>query len=79
MPKIKRLGVDRRKTVLKTVEARRGFDNHTALAKECGMKVSTMQKRYREPGTMTLDEVYRITKGNITAEEALILVNGGNG
>lgn len=78
MPKVKALAVDQRSIILRTVEARRGFTCHTELARESGMKETTMRKRFREPGTMTLDEAYRVTKGNITPEEALQLLRGGN-
>lgn len=77
MPKVKPLAVDQRRVVLRTIEARMACDSHSELARRTGMAISTLTRKFREPGTLTLDEVYRITGGDITADEALTLLKGG--
>ena len=77
MPKIKPLAIDQRIVILKTAEARQGFRSHSEMARRIGMKVSTLGKRFREPGTITLDELARMTGGTLTADEALQLIGGG--
>ena len=68
---------DERTQYLKIAEARLGMSTHTELARTCGMKTSTLTKRFREPGTATLDEVAAMTRGKLTPEEAWSLLNGG--
>lgn len=68
--------VDPRSVILRTAEARQGLRNHTELSKQCGMKVSTLTKRFRLPGTMTLDEVRAVVGLTLTDAEAWELVTG---
>ena len=68
---------DERTKLLCLAETRHGMTTHTELSKESGMKISTLTKRFRMPGTATLDEVAAMTKGQLTPEEAWSLVNGG--
>ena len=68
---------DERTQYLRIAEARRGIRNHAELAKETGINHSTVRKRFRLPGTATLDEVQAIVAGVLTPEEAWSLVNGG--
>ena len=77
MPRIKPLHIDNRIVILKTAEARQGYRNHSDMARHTGMAVSTINKRFREPGSITLDELARMTRGSLTAEEALQLIGGG--
>lgn len=69
--------IDPRTTILIEAEARRGLLSHAEMARETGMNVKTVQKRFRLPGTATLDEVRAMVRGaNLTPEEALRLVEG---
>ena len=67
---------DERIVILKIAEARRGCRNHSELARDTGINVKTMQKRFRLPGTMTLDELRAVASGVLTADEALELIGG---
>lgn len=69
--------LDERTKLLCIAETRLGMMTHTELSKECGIKISTLTKRFRLPGTATLDEVAAMTRGQLTPEEAWSLVNGG--
>ena len=77
MPAVRLNTIDPRSIILREAEARQGFRNHTDMARHIGMKTSTLTKRFREPGSCTLDEIARMTRGSLTAEEALILIGGG--
>jgi len=77
MPKVKPLAVDPRSIVLRTSIARQGYLNASECARDKGMAISTLHKRMNHPGTMTLDEFYGITKGNLTNEELAIMAGGG--
>lgn len=76
MPKIKPLAIDQRTVILKTAEARQGYRNHSDMARSIGMKTSTLTKRFRLPGTATLDEIRAMVGGVLTADEALKLIRG---
>ena len=76
MPKIKPLAIDQRIVILKTAEARQGFRSHSDMARRIGMKTSTLTKRFRLPGTATLDEIRAMVGGVLTADEALQLIGG---
>ena len=75
MPRIRK-EVDPRTVILRTAEARQGFRSHAETARNTGMKTATLQKRFRLPGTMTLDELRAVVGGVLTADEALELIEG---
>lgn len=76
MPAVRLNTIDPRSIILREAEARQGFRNHTDMARHIGMKTSTLTKRFRLPGTATLDEIRAMVGGVLTADEALQLIGG---
>ena len=73
---MKRRAVDPRVVILKTAAARQGARSHAELAKTSGITAATVQKRFREPGTIRLDELTAMVGTVLTEAEAWELVTG---